>query len=88
MPVIKTADGLAAKFLRDGIEQDVRRRPVAVDARLVDENRHVAVLHPPDLDVAIAGANQGAAGEKQIAGLGFFHFQRGGFVQALARTSG
>ena len=81
-------DGIAAEFLGDGIEQDIRGGAVAVHTRLVDEDRDFAVFHLADFDVAIAGTNQHAAGEKQISGLRFFHFQRGRFVQALGEHLG
>jgi hypothetical protein len=73
--------GLLAELLRDGLEQNVGGRAVSVDARLVHKNRDVAVLHAPDFDMAIARADQRAAGEKQITGLRLFHFDRGGFIE-------
>ena len=59
------ANGVAAELLRDGMEKNVDGRPVAVDARLVDQDGDVAVFHAPDFHMAVARTNQRAAGRSK-----------------------
>src|ERR1700723_4260988 len=61
---------------------------MAVDARSVDENCNVAMLHPTHFHVPVARTNQCAACEQEIARLCFLYFDGGRLVEALREHLG
>ncbi len=84
----KNADGGEAKFLGDGMKENVDGRTVSVDGSGVRENDHFASGHAADHHVAIAGTNEDAAGDEQIAGLGLLNIEGAAFVQAAREHVG
>ena len=82
------ADGGEAEFLCDGMKENVGGRAMTVDGGAVRENDHVAARHATNHHVAIAGADEHAAGDEQVAGLGFADIERAAFVEAAGEHVG
>ena len=58
----ENTDGGERKFLRDGMKENVDGRAMTVDRRAVGKDGHVAAWHAANHHVAIAGADENAAG--------------------------
>src|SRR5258708_4629103 len=84
----QNADGHRAKFLRDRMKQNVHRRTVTVYWSGIAEHRHVSARHAANHHVAIAGTNQRAAGQQQVAGTRFLNFNGAAFIQAARKHFG
>ena len=88
MPVMRTPTVASENSWATEWKENVYGRTMTVDGCAVGENGHVAAGHTTNHHVAIAGADEHAAGEKQVAGLGFADIERAAFVEALCEHFG
>src|SRR5881394_599735 len=87
-PGHQNAHGEKPKFLCHRVKEHIRGGAVAIDRWTIRQSHHVAARHAAHHNVAIPGANQNTAREKEIAGARFVHFERAAFVQALGKHFG
>ena len=70
-----------AEFLGHTLKQNVHRGPVPIHFRIIAEHGDVIQGQPLHLEVPIAGANQGPAGQQHVARLRFLDLNGTGLVQ-------